>query len=88
VSYASPAAGAAAADGDGEPTEVLLGHDPDLDGDDARDAVRGLLALIAYQHPVVLEVDDSMEALRAAVDPLLETGAAQQLGPDTLILGD
>jgi GNAT superfamily N-acetyltransferase len=88
VSYASPAAGAVAADGDGEPTEVLLGHDPDLDGDDARDAVRGLLALIAYQHPVVLEVDDSMEALRAAVDPLLETGAAQQLGPDTIILGD
>lgn len=86
VSYASPTA--AVADGDGEPSEVLLGHNPDLDPADARDAVRGLLALIAYQHPVLLEVDDSMEALRATVDPLLEAGLATQLGPDTLILGD
>jgi hypothetical protein len=65
-----------------------LGHNPDLDPADARDAVRGLLALIAYQHPVLLEVDDSMDALRATVDPLLEAGFATQLGPDTLILGD
>jgi hypothetical protein len=46
------------------------------------------MALIAYQHPVLLEVDDSMDALRATVDPLLEAGFATQLGPDTLILGD
>ena len=81
VSYASPAS----AD---EPTEVLLGHDPALDADDARDAVRGLLALIAYQHPVQLEVDDSMDSLRAAVDPLLASGQATQIGRDTVILGD
>jgi hypothetical protein len=86
VSYASPSE--ASAHGDGEPAEVLLGHNPDLDAADARDAVRGLLALIAYQHPVLLEVDDSMDALRATVDPLLEAGFATQQGPDTLILGD
>ncbi|KHL01164.1 GNAT family N-acetyltransferase [Sinomonas humi] len=90
VSYASPipAASAGEADDGEEPTEVFLGHNAELDPGDARDAVRGLLALIAYQHPVLLEVDDSMEAVRASVDPLLETGAAVQLGPDTLVLGD
>lgn len=89
VSYASPIAAASQAGDDGEePTEVFLGYNPELDSADARDAVRGLLALIAYQHPVVLEVDDSMDAVRAAVDPLLEAGLATQLGPDTLVLGD
>jgi GNAT superfamily N-acetyltransferase len=88
ISYASPSAAAAQEHPDGDPAEVLLGHNPDLDPADARDAVRGLLALIAYQHPVLLEVDDSMDALRATVDPLLEAGFATQLGPDTLILGD
>ncbi|MDQ4502792.1 GNAT family N-acetyltransferase [Sinomonas sp. ASV322] len=92
VSYANPAAGllasGAAGHDDEPPTEVLLGHDPALEADDARDAVRGLLALVAYQHPVLLEVDDSMDALRAAVDPLLDAGLATQLGPDTFILGD
>ena len=90
VSYASPgpaASGKGTDDGE-EPTEVLLGHNTELDPADAREAVRGLLALIAYQHPVLLEVDDSMEAVRATVDPLLEAGAATQLGPDTLVLGD
>ncbi|HKU11384.1 MAG TPA: GNAT family N-acetyltransferase [Sinomonas sp.] len=84
VSYASPVP----ADDDVEPSEVFLGHNTELDPDDAREAVRGLLALIAYQHPVLLEVDDSMEAVRATVDPLLEAGAAAQVGPETLVLGD
>lgn len=91
VSYASTLAAepvVSGARGDEQPTEVLLGHDPKLEPDDARDAVRGLLALVAYQHPVLLEVDDSMEALRAAVDPLLAAGLADQMGPDTVILGD
>jgi GNAT superfamily N-acetyltransferase len=83
VSYAHPQG--AAAD---EPSEVLLGHDVRLEKDDAEDAVRGLLALIAYQHPVSLELDDSMTALRAAVEPLLAAGQAEQLGADTLTVGD
>ena len=55
-------------------TDVFVGHEPDLDADDAAAAVRDLLALIAYQHPVMLELDDSMAALRAAVEPLLDSG--------------
>lgn len=83
VSYAGPASAVAE-----QPSEVLLGHEVRLDPADAADAVRGLLALIAYQHPVQLEVDDSMAAVRAAVDPLLAAGAAAQIGPETLTLGD
>lgn len=83
VSYAGPASAVAE-----QPSEVLLGHEVRLDPVDAADAVRGLLALIAYQHPVQLEVDDSMAAVRAAVDPLLAAGAAEQIGPETLTLGD
>lgn len=90
VSYAAPipAASGSETDDGQEPTEVFLGYNTELDPADARDAVRGLLALIAYQHPVLLEVDDSMDAVRATVDPLLEASAAMQLGPDTLVLGD
>ncbi|GAB3274439.1 hypothetical protein GCM10027449_12760 [Sinomonas notoginsengisoli] len=83
VSYAGPASAAAE-----QPSEVLLGHDVRLTPDDAQDAVRGLLALIAYQHPVRLEIDDSMTALRATVDPLLASGSAEQIGPAILTLGD
>lgn len=83
VSYAGPASAAAEA-----PSEVLLGHEARLEPEDAAEAVRGLLALIAYQHPVRLEVEDSMTALRAAVEPLLAAGLAEQVGPDRLTVGD
>ena len=69
-------------------TDVFLGHDPALDPADAADAVRDLLSLIAYQHPVMLELDDSMTALRAAVEPLLDNGKARQAGAETLIVSD
>lgn len=72
----------------GEPSDVFLGHDPELSVEDARAAVRDLLALIAYQYPVLLELDDSMTALRAVVEPLLESGKARQVGADTLIVSD
>ena len=65
-----------------------MGHEPALDADDAAAAVRDLLALLAYQHPVMLELDDSMTALRAAVEPLLESGKAHQQGADTLVVSD
>ncbi|WAH98269.1 GNAT family N-acetyltransferase [Arthrobacter sp. MMS18-M83] len=71
-----------------EPSEVFLGHEPRLQDDEAREAVRDLLALIAYQHPVLLEVDDSMTAVRAVVDPLLELGKAKLRGPDTLVVSE
>ncbi|WP_457966486.1 GNAT family N-acetyltransferase [Arthrobacter sp. D1-29] len=69
-------------------TDVFLGHEPALEPEDAAAAVRDLLALIAYQHPVMLELDDSMTALRAAVEPLLESGKARLAGAETLIVSD
>jgi GNAT superfamily N-acetyltransferase len=70
------------------PTEVFLGVEPALTVADASDAVRDLLALIAHQYPVLLELDDSMAAVAAVVNPLLETGAATVRGTETLVLGD
>ncbi|MDQ0757041.1 GNAT family N-acetyltransferase [Arthrobacter sp. B3I4] len=95
VSYAQGSPGVGGPDGGdgraanaGEPSDVFLGHDPELSAEDARAAVRDLLALIAYQYPVLLELDDSMTALRAVVEPLLETGKARLAGAETLVLSD
>lgn len=90
VSYAEPAQDPASADSapGHQATDVFVGHEPALDADDAAAAVRDLLALLAYQHPVMLELDDSMTALRAAVEPLLESGKAHQQGTDTLVVSD
>ncbi|MDR6985701.1 GNAT superfamily N-acetyltransferase [Paenarthrobacter nitroguajacolicus] len=71
-----------------EPSDVFLGHDPELSDEDAAAAVRDLLALIAYQHPVMLEVDESMTALGTVLGPLLEAGKAHVRGADTLIVSD
>ena len=70
------------------PSDVFLGHEPDLGADEAQAAVRDLLALIAYQYPVLLELDDSMTALRAVVEPLLETGKARRQGAETFVVAD
>jgi GNAT superfamily N-acetyltransferase len=92
VSYAAPAdpdaAPGAQSTGPEAPTDVFVGHEPALAMDDAAEAVRDMLALIAYQHPVMLELDDSMTALRAAVEPLLESGKARLAGPETLVVSD
>lgn len=74
--------------GEDPPAEVFLGHDPDLSADRAKAAIRDLLALIAYQHPVLLEVDDSMLALRAVLAPLLDSGVATVVGPSSVIFVD
>ncbi len=70
------------------PTEVFLGHEPELSAQDAAVAVRDLLALVAHQYPVVLELDDSMEALRSVVEPLLAEGKATIQGPETVVVSD
>lgn len=92
VSYAAPADPDAApgseAAGPETPTDVFVGHEPALSAGDAAEAVRDMLALIAYQHPVMLELDDSMTALRAAVEPLLDSGKAQLAGAETLVVSD
>lgn len=92
VSYAAPANPDAAPGqedaGAETPTDVFVGHEPALAADDAAEAVRDMLSLIAYQHPVMLELDDSMTALRAAVEPLLEDGKARLAGAETLVVSD
>ncbi|SEQ16522.1 GNAT family N-acetyltransferase [Arthrobacter sp. OV608] len=92
VSYAAPsdpdAAPGAESAGQGSPTDVFVGHEPALAREDAAEAVRDMLSLIAYQHPVMLELDDSMTALRAAVEPLLESGKARLAGPETWVVSD
>lgn len=75
-------------EGSGQPTDVFIGHEPDLDPEDAAEAVRDLLSLVAYQHPVMLELDDSMTALRAAVEPLLAGGKARPAEAATIIVSD
>jgi GNAT superfamily N-acetyltransferase len=70
------------------PSDVFLGHEPELDPDEAQAAVRDLLALIAYQYPVLMELDDSMAALRAVVEPLMESGKARRQGSETFVVSD
>lgn len=71
-----------------EPADVLLGYDTALEPAEAQAAVASLLAMLVYQYPVQVEVDESMTALVQVLDPLLAVGTAAQRGPDTLILSD
>lgn len=59
---------------DQPPADVLLGYD--TSNGNAAEGVRQLLALLTHQYPVEVEVDDSMTALTAVVDPLIEAGGA------------
>ncbi|WP_427174061.1 GNAT family N-acetyltransferase [Arthrobacter sp. 92] len=90
ISYAqvSPAPGQAAQGQPAQPSDVFIGHEPELSPEDAAAAVRDLLALIAFQYPVMLELDDSMTAVRAVVEPLLEIGKAHLQGAETLVVAD
>ena len=72
----------------GHPSDVFLGHEPELEPDEAQAAVRDLLALIAYQYPVLMELDDSMTAVRSVVEPLMETGKARRQGAETFVVSD
>lgn len=70
------------------PSDVFLGHEPELDADEAQAAIRDLLALIAYQYPVLMELDDSMAALRAVIEPLMGSGKARRQGSETFVVAD
>ena len=59
-----------------------------LEPETAQQAVRQLLAMLVHQYPVQLEVDESMTAVVAVLEPLLAAGTAQQLGPVTSIVSD
>lgn len=69
-----------------DPADVLLGYDTGLDEREQQAAVATMIAMLVHQYPVQLEVDDSMAALVAVVDPLLATGAARLGAPETLVV--
>ncbi|WP_309080329.1 GNAT family N-acetyltransferase [Zhihengliuella sp.] len=58
------------------PADVLMGWDPELDPAHAKESVFGLLAMLAHQYPVKIEVDDAMEPLSEIVDGLIAAGHA------------
>lgn len=59
------------------PADVLVGYDTALRESEQQAAVASLVAMLVYQYPVQLEVDDSMSALVDVLDPLLAAGAAK-----------
>ncbi|MCU6481440.1 GNAT family N-acetyltransferase [Arthrobacter sp. A2-55] len=75
-------------DAPAQASEVFLGVEPSLGHDAAVQAVYDLLALITHQYPVLLELDDSMEALAAVVNPMIEVGAAKVRGDETFVVGE
>ena len=68
-----------------DPADVLLGWDPELEDAEAQQAVADLLALLVAQHPVQVEVDESMTALAPIVDSLLTAGYAQVLADASVV---
>ncbi|MGM7669310.1 GNAT family N-acetyltransferase [Microbacterium sp. A93] len=62
-----------------DPTDVLLGWNPELAAADAQTAAVSLLALLTAQYPVQLEVDDAMDVLAPVLDRLLASGHARVL---------
>ena len=69
------------------PADVLIGCDTGLRPSEQSAAVASLLAMLVYQYPVQLEVDDSMTALVEVLDPLLATGAARVVA-ETRVVSD
>ncbi|WP_343319927.1 GNAT family N-acetyltransferase [Arthrobacter sp. TMP15] len=69
-------------------SEVFLGVEPTLEHEEAVQAVYDLLALITHQYPVLVELDDSMEALSAVINPMIAVNAAKVRGSETLVLGE
>jgi GNAT superfamily N-acetyltransferase len=62
-----------------DPTDVLIGWDPELAAADAEFAGGTLLAMLTAQYPVQVEVDDAMTALTPMLDQLVATGHARVL---------
>lgn len=56
--------------------DVLLGWNPKLSEPEATARVRDILAMVAAQYPVYVEVDESMTALTPTIDQLLASGHA------------
>jgi GNAT superfamily N-acetyltransferase len=58
------------------PADVLLGWNPELGYDDSAEPIRGMLAMLAHQYPVKLEVDGSMVVLSSLIDALVRANHA------------
>ena len=58
------------------PADVLLGWNPKLGLDESAEPIRGMLAMLAHQYPVKLEVDGSMVVLSSLVDALVRADHA------------
>ncbi len=53
------------------PADVLLGWNPELGQDESAEPIRGMLAMLAHQYAVKLEVDGSMAVLSSLIDILV-----------------
>lgn len=69
------------------PADVLIGYDTTLPASEQSAAVASLLAMLVYEYPVQVEVDDSMTALLEVLDPLLATGSAEVVA-ETRVVSD
>lgn len=69
------------------PADVLIGYDTTLASGEQSAAVASLLAMLVYQYPVQVEVDDSMIALVEVLQPLLAAGTARVL-TETRVVSD
>lgn len=69
------------------PADVLVGYDTTLRPSEQSAAVASLLAMLVYQYPVQLEVDDSMSALVEVLEPLLAAGSAKVIAETRVVSG-
>ncbi|WP_323961166.1 GNAT family N-acetyltransferase [Arthrobacter sp. JZ12] len=69
------------------PADVLIGYDTSLPGSEQSAAVASLLAMLVYQYPIQVEVDDSMTALVEVLEPLLSANKARVVA-ETRVVSD
>ena len=67
------------------PADVLLGWNPELSEEESAEPIRGMLAMLAHQHPVKLEVDDSMVVLSSLIDVLVTAKQATIIATTTIV---
>lgn len=67
------------------PADVLLGWNPELSEEESAEPIRGMLAMLAHQHPVKLEVDDSMVVLSSLIDVLVTAKQATIISTTTIV---
>ncbi|PQZ92989.1 N-acetyltransferase [Arthrobacter sp. MYb227] len=67
------------------PADVLLGWNPELSEEESAEPIRGMLAMLAHQHPVKLEVDDSMVVLSSLIDVLATAKQATIISTTTIV---